>query len=80
MVSRYEDRPNGGLWPLGLRDKLPTIPIPLQAQERAALDLQSALHQVYDAAGYDDYIYAHEPDPPLQGADAEWAQRLIAGR
>jgi hypothetical protein len=79
MVSRYEDRPNVGLWPLGLRDKLPTIPIPLLAQERAALDLQSALHQVYDAAGYEDYIYTHEPSPPLQGADVEWAQRLIAG-
>jgi hypothetical protein len=79
MVSRYEDRPNVGLWPLGLRDKLPTIPIPLLAQERAALDLQSALHQVYDAAGYEDYIYAHEPNPLLQSADVEWAQRLIAG-
>jgi hypothetical protein len=79
MVSRYEDRPNVGLWPLGLRDKLPTIPIPLLAQERAVLDLQSALHQVYDAAGYEDYIYASEPHPPLQGADMEWPQRLIAG-
>jgi len=78
MVSRYEDRPHVGLWPLGLRDKLPTIPIPLLAQERAALDLQSALHQVYDSAGYEDYIYTHEPIPPLQGADVEWAQRLIA--
>jgi hypothetical protein len=80
MVSRYEDRPNVGLWPLELQDKLPTIPIPLLAQERAALDLQSALHQVYDAAGYEDYIYAHEPTPSLQGADVEWAQRLIAGK
>jgi uncharacterized protein DUF4058 len=79
MVSRYEDRPHVGLWPLALRDKLPTIPIPLLTQERAALDLQFALHQVYDAAGYEDYIYAHEPDPPLQGADVEWARRLIAG-
>jgi len=44
------------------------------------LDLQSALHQVYDAAGYEDYIYANEPNPPLQGADAEWAQRLLTTR
>ena len=79
MVSRYGDRPDVGLWPLGLRDQLPTIPIPFLAQERAALDLQSALHQVYDAAGYEDYIYTYEPNPPLQGADVEWAQRLIAG-
>jgi hypothetical protein len=29
MVSRYEDRPDVGYWPIGLRDPLPTIPIPL---------------------------------------------------
>jgi hypothetical protein len=56
MVSRYEDRPNVGLWSLGLRDKLPTAPFPSLAQERAVLDLQSALHRVYDVAGYEDYI------------------------
>lgn len=78
MVSRYEDRPNVGLWPIALRDKFPTIPIPLIAPERATLDLQAALHQVYDAAGYEGYIYASEPIPPLQGADVEWARRLIA--
>ena len=33
------------------------------------------LDQVYDAAGYADYIYAYEPNPLLQGADAEWARR-----
>lgn len=80
MVSRYEDRPNVGIWPIALRDSLPTIPIPLIAQEQATLDLQSALHQMYDAAGYEDYIYASEPYPALQGADAEWARRLIATR
>jgi hypothetical protein len=77
MVSRYEDRPNVGVWPLALRDKLPTIPIPLIAPERVALDLQLALHQAYDAAGYEDYIYTSAPHPPLQGADAEWARQLL---
>jgi hypothetical protein len=77
MVSRYADRPQVGLWPLGLRDKLPTIPLPLLAQERATLDLQSALHQAYEAAGYADYIYTNAPTPPLQGADAEWVQQVI---
>lgn len=80
MVSLYEDRPNVGIWPIALRDPLPTIPIPLIAQEQATLDLQSALHQVYDTAGYEDYIYASEPHPPLQGVDADWARRLIAAR
>jgi hypothetical protein len=59
-------------------DILPTIPVPLLAQERATLDLQSALHQAYDAAGYEDYLYANTPTPPLQGADAEWVKGLMA--
>ena len=62
------------VWAFGRLDggtQLPTIPIPLLAQERAGLDLQSALHRVYDAAGYQGYIYANEPNPPLQGPDVE---------
>ena len=78
MVSRYEDRPNVGMWPLALRDPLPTIPIPLSGQEQAALDLQAALHEVYDAAGYEDYIYLSEPAPSLSETDAEWTRRLLA--
>lgn len=78
MVSRYEDRPNVGLWPIGLRDPLPVIPIPLLAGEQARLDLQAALHQTYDAAGYEDYIYANQPEPPLQEDDAQWAQQVSA--
>ena len=55
----------------------PRFPLPLLAQERATLDLQSALHQAYEAAGYADYIYTNAPTPPLQGADAEWVQQVI---
>jgi len=65
-------------WACGRSDCGPsTIPFPLLAQERATLDLQSALHQAYEAAGYADYIYTNTPTPPLQGADAEWMQQLI---
>ena len=59
-------------------DILPTIPVPLLTQERATLDLQSALHQAYDTAGYKEYLYANTPTLPLQGADAAWAKGLIA--
>src|SRR5437762_2222091 len=33
LVSRYEDRPKLGFWPIGLRDPLPRIPVPLTAPE-----------------------------------------------
>jgi hypothetical protein len=56
ILSRVEDRPQAGIWPVRLRDPLPNIPIPLRAGDRdAVLDLQAALHQVYDEACYELY-------------------------
>ncbi len=79
MVSRAEDRPRVGIWPIGVRDRLPAIPIPLAAGDAAVpLDLQLALDQVYDGAGYARYVYAAEPDPPLPPADAAWAAERVA--
>ncbi len=80
LVSRAESRPAAGLWPLGLRDALPRIPIPLRSPEAdVELDLQRAVHHTYDAAQYERYIYAHSPQPPLSPADAEWARERISG-
>lgn len=77
MVSRIELRPKADIWPLRLRERLPVIPIPLTASHAdAQLDLQDALHHVYDAAGYEDYIYLGEPQPRLIADDAVWARQL----
>lgn len=79
LVSRVEDRPRAEFWPLGLRDPLPEIPIPLQAPDPdARLELQAVLHRVYDAAYYRDYIYDGTPWPPLSDDDAAWARQLAA--
>ena len=57
---------NADFWPLGLRNPLPEIPIPLRNPEvPALLDLQAALQHVYDASGYEDYIYSAAPEPAL---------------
>lgn len=78
MVSRVESRPRVGLWPLALRDRLPRIPIPLASGDAdAVLDLQPLLEAQYQAAGYEDYIYRHSPQPPLSRQDGEWAERLL---
>lgn len=78
LVSRAETRPDVEVWPLRLRDRLPTIPIPLRAPDAdAQLDLQEALHRLYDAAGYEDYIYTGTPRPPLHPDDAAWAQGFL---
>jgi hypothetical protein len=82
MVSRAEDRPAVALWPIGLRDRLPVVPIPLSdPHPPATLDLQALLHRIYDEAGYEDYIYTGAPQPALSEEDAAWAQqRLAQGR
>jgi Protein of unknown function (DUF4058) len=59
LVSRYGDRPSAGVWPIRLREPLPKVPIPLRDPHAdASLDLQQMLHRLYDAAGYEDYIYS----------------------
>ncbi len=79
VVSRYERRPKAGIWPIGLRDRLPEIPIPLRRGDAdARLDLQQVLHRIDDAAGYAYYISSEPPEPLLSSADADWAQQLVA--
>jgi hypothetical protein len=69
-----------GIWPLQLRDPLPTIPIPLRhPAPDISLNLQEALHRVYDAARYQNYIYTGSPEPPLNTEDAAWAKTLVFG-
>jgi hypothetical protein len=77
-VSRAQERPRVGIWPITLQEKLPVIPIPLKTSDPdATVDLQKILHRVYDAAGYADYIYRGQPQPPLTPALAGWARQLI---
>jgi hypothetical protein len=78
LVSRVDERPKAGFWPIELRDRLPTIPIPLRALSAdAQLDLQEVLNHVYDTSGYEDYIYSGLPEPHLEAEDQSWALSLI---
>jgi hypothetical protein len=78
LVSRAETRPRAGFWPLRLRRRLPVIPIPLlPADPDARIDLQEVLHDIYDASGYEDFIYAGQPDLHLSARDAAWARNLV---
>ena len=78
LVSRADARPVAGFWPIRLRERLPVIPVPLRyPAEEARIDLQEILDAVYDASGYEDYIYDGAPDPLLSAADAAWASSFL---
>ena len=79
LVRRVEDRNRVGLWPLRLRDRLPIIPVPVQAPDPdARIDLQKLLDLVYDRAGYRYRIYQGTPRPGLSRDDSQWAEEIAA--
>lgn len=80
MVAQPAHERRGAVWPIALRDRLPTIPVPLLTGDApVSLDLQAALHSVYDEADYAASLYdLVEPDPPLSPEDAAWAEALLA--
>jgi hypothetical protein len=79
LVSRGEIRTEARYWPVSVRQPLPIIGIPLRKPDAdAALDLNAVLQSAYEHAAYDLSIdYRKQPDPPLQGADKAWANRLL---
>jgi hypothetical protein len=80
LVRRAEEWPHVDVWPVGLRQSLPSVAVPLAAPDPPAqLDLQALLHRVYDGADYGKYIYAGVPEPPLNADDAVWARQLVPG-
>jgi hypothetical protein len=67
------------LYPVRLREPLPCIPVPLAGQDPdVLLDLQVAVNRVYWEGPYARAIdYAGESEPPLNEADAAWADELL---
>ena len=79
-LLRRADTEQAEVWLWTLRDRLPTLPVPLlEPDPDAVLDLQAVLDRVYDAGGYAPHAYRHDPDPPLDAEDAAWARGLLAG-
>jgi len=81
-VSKNGLRPRGLLYPVRISLRLPIIPIPLKPEDPdARLDLQAALDGAYDNGNYDLEIdYRREPNPPLSGKLAEWADQLLRSK
>ena len=80
FIRRREQPFHARLYPFGVRQRIPTFPLPLLPDDtEPKVDLGSLIKQVYERAGYDLVIdYNQPPVPPLRDADADWARDLLS--
>lgn len=77
MVSRRPQRPDVQVWPIGARQPLPPIPVPLRTGEpELTLDLKPLVDAVYDGGAYRYHLYTAPPQPPLLPPDDAWAAEI----
>ena len=78
MICKAGERPKSSVWPLSVRQLLPTIPIPLLVPDPPVpLDMGQALRTAYERARYDLRVdYSRPPVPPLSPADTAWVEAL----
>jgi hypothetical protein len=81
-VRRAWNRDDAEVYPIRLQQPLPTIKVPLrQSDPEALLDLQALIEQCYRRGRYEkDLNYAVQPEPPLEGRDAAWADEMLQER
>ena len=80
FLSRFTRRPRTEVWAVGLRDRLPAIPVPLLAPDPdVPLNLQGAVEACFALVGYERLLdYTQPPPPPeLSAEDTEWVQAQI---
>lgn len=83
ILSRVERRPLSEVWPIGLSNPLPVVPVPLLAPDPdVKLDLDAILTTVYNRSGYAKWInYAvPPPGPPLDSDAIAWIDEQLRNR
>jgi Protein of unknown function (DUF4058) len=83
LVSSGWEHPTARLYAFGMRQAVPTIPVPLRWGEAdAELPLGQLLAEIYDRARYDiDVDYRREPPgPSLPAEGAAWLDALLRAR
>ena len=74
-IRRVTRRGAAEVYSMPLWERLPVVKIPLRPEDAdVPLDLQALVDQCYRNGAYEGTLdYAIAPDPPLTGADEEWA-------
>jgi hypothetical protein len=82
IVSRRQRRPAAAVYAWTIRDRLPTLPVPLKAGDPdVPLDLQAVFTTVYDRARYDLSLnYSLDLQPPLGDDATAWVRGLLPSR
>ncbi|GAB4195338.1 MAG: hypothetical protein Fur006_41680 [Coleofasciculaceae cyanobacterium] len=67
------------LYTFGLKDPIPTFPVPLnQGEPEPAIDLQKLLNEVYERARFDLAIdYSQPLKPPLSAEEVAWVREIL---
>jgi hypothetical protein len=82
FLSRSEQRPNCQVYRWTLRERLPTLPVPLRAPDPDVLiDLAAVSATAYDHGRFGRRInYESGVTGPLKDADKEWIETVRKGR
>jgi hypothetical protein len=78
-VRRATRRGQAEVYPMPLWERLPVVHVPLRPDDDdVGLDLQPLVEQCYRNGAYEGTLdYAADPDPPLFGADKDWADARL---
>jgi hypothetical protein len=80
FLSRFTRRPHTEVWPIQLRDKLPTVPVPLLPPDPdVPLALQTAIESCFELVGYQRLLDYDQPPPlpSLSQEDSEWMEAMV---
>jgi hypothetical protein len=79
-LSRAQRRPLTAVWPVGLRERLPVVPVPLLPPDGdVKLNLQECIDSCFELVGYERLLdYSETPPPPvLTSDDASWLDTVL---
>lgn len=80
-VRRGWDLRIADVYPISLREPLPTIRIPLRVTDAdVPLNLQAILETCYRNGRYGTIDYSVDPEPPLTSGDARWTDKLLRAK
>jgi hypothetical protein len=66
------------VYPIGLRDRLPAIRVPLRPTDSdVVVDLQPLINQCHERGRYHLLNYRLELDPPLSPEEAAWVDEIL---